>query len=81
MIFKLVNFLRSVADPSHFDTAPDSRINFVETRIRIRPKIEKNINFFDNFSSDYPKIIMLFYEPIMLKFSYISIIMLFMYLR
>ena len=29
----------SVADPVHFDTAPDPRIRFTEKRIRIRPKI------------------------------------------
>ena len=32
----------------NFDTDPDPRIRFVETQIwiRIRPKIEKNTNFF-----------------------------------
>ena len=35
----------SVADPVHFDTAPDPRIRFTEKRIRIRPKIEKILTF------------------------------------
>ena len=45
-----------VADPCHFDTAPDPRIHFVEARIR--PKIEKiPTYFYIFFSFDYPKMI------------------------
>ena len=50
----------SVAYPFHFDTAPDPdpRIRFVETRIRIRPKIEKiPTYFYIFFSFDYLKMI------------------------
>ena len=36
----------SVADPFHFDTAPNPRIRYVETRIRVRPKIFLNFFFF-----------------------------------
>ena len=38
----------SVADPFHFDTAPDPdpRIHFLEKRIRIRPKTDKDPNSF-----------------------------------
>ena len=44
----LISFFFSVADPFHFDTAPDPdpRIRFVETRIRLRPKIEEILPFF-----------------------------------
>ena len=43
----------SVADPFHFDTAPDPLIRFVETRIRtqlwIRTKIENMPTFYNFF--------------------------------
>ena len=39
------NVWTSVADPFHFDTNPDPRIRFLETRIRIRPKIGKILTF------------------------------------
>ena len=42
-------FFFSVADPFHFDTASDPRIRFVETRIRLRPKIEEILPFFTFF--------------------------------
>ena len=44
----------SVSDPFHID--PDPRLRFVETRIRIRTKIEEISIFMLNFFSfDYPK--------------------------
>ena len=36
----------SVVDPYHFDIDPDPRIRIGEKRIRIRPKIKENFNFF-----------------------------------
>ena len=44
----------SVADPFHFDTAPDPYP-------RIQPKIEKYKLFFKAFTSDYPKNYLLLY--------------------
>ena len=42
---------------------PNSRIRLVKKRIWIRPKIEKNTNFFQPFfSSDYPKNFLLLYN-------------------
>ena len=53
--------LSSVADLFHFDTDPDPdrRIRFVEKRIRIRPRIEKIQFFYNFFSFDYPKVIVM----------------------
>ena len=58
----------SVSGPFHFATAPESRIRFVEKRIRIRPKIEKkynlNLKFFFLLLITPKNIVILFYEPI-----------------
>ena len=53
----------SVSGPFHFATAPESRIRFVEKRIRIRPKIEKKYNFNLKFFFYFwlPQKILLFY--------------------
>ena len=53
LVYKRVDFVKnqnhgrlllliSVVNPFHFDTDPYLRIRFVERRIRIRPRIEKD---------------------------------------
>ena len=79
-VFKKIFMLKirkhsiSVADPFHFDAAPDPRLRFVEKRIQIRPKMEKNARlFYSFFSFDYPTKLLCYFMNLLFYNALISV--------